>query len=281
MPRFSERQGYKEVRQTIQVKSVDDTLKNGLWNLVSTGLFDEVSGFLSSSLNVRALFLCRALWMSYFKRPIDEIDDYWPHTYKYLRKYFFECEWFEVYDFLEFVVQHYQFKGDGEAQFADLVNTVLERELSAYRLIKGEFAQITSEQEITAIEEAIENTSSPVAAHLQRALELLSDRTAPDYRNSIKESISAVESIASRITKSKGTLGQLIKKLNDETDLHPALQSAFSSLYGYTSDEGGVRHALMEAQRVDFHDAKFMLVICSAFIGFIEGKDSKSIKQKR
>jgi len=279
MPLFSERQGYKEIRQVIQLKSVDDILKSGLWNLISACLFEEATGFLSSGAsNRRVLNLCRALWMSYFKRRIDEIDDYWPRTYEHLRDYFFECEWFEVYDFLEFVVQTYEFKANERAEFTEFVNNVLERELSAYRLINGEFAEITSEQEIASIEEAIKNTSSPVAAHLQRALELLADRASPDYRNSIKESISAVESVASRIAKGKGTLGQLIKKLNEETGLHPALQSAFSNLYGYASDEGGVRHALMDTQRVDFHDAKFMLVICSAFVGFIEGKASKSTK---
>jgi len=102
---------------------------------------------------------------------------------------------------------------------------------------------------------------------------LLSDRNAPDYRNSIKESISAVESLVASVLKpEKGTLGQLIKRLEDEIGLHPALKQAFSSLYGYSSDEGGIRHALTEAERVDFNDAKFMLVVCSAFVNFVEGK---------
>jgi hypothetical protein len=104
-------------------------------------------------------------------------------------------------------------------------------------------------------------------------LELLSDRTTPDYRNSIKESISAVESLVARTLKAeKGTLGQLIKRLEDEIGLHPALKTAFNSLYGYTSDESGIRHALTEGDKVDFHDAKFMLVVCAAFVNFVKGK---------
>ncbi|VAX31463.1 hypothetical protein MNBD_NITROSPINAE05-986, partial [hydrothermal vent metagenome] len=51
----------------------------------------------------------------------------------------------------------------------------------------------------------------------------------------------------------------------------------FSSLYGYTSDEGGIRHALMESENVDFNDAKFMLVVCSAFINFVLGKTQSKI----
>ena len=74
----------------------------------------------------------------------------------------------------------------------------------------------------------------------------------------------------------KGTLGQLIKKLEDETALHPALKNAFSNLYGYTSDEAGIRHALMEAKVVSFDDAKFFLVACSAFVNLVDSKIARA-----
>ena len=77
-------------------------------------------------------------------------------------------------------------------------------------------------------------------------------RECPDYRNSIKESISAVESLVATVVGEKGTLGQLIKKLEDEISLHPALRTAFGSLYGYTSDEGGIRHAILESKDLSF-----------------------------
>jgi hypothetical protein len=98
----------------------------------------------------------------------------------------------------------------------------------------------------------------------------------PDYRNSIKESISAVESLVKVTAGSdKGTLGQLTKKLEVDIQLHPALTAAFSSLYGYASDEGGIRHALMDSDSIAFEDAKFFLVVCSAFVNFVEAKICK------
>jgi len=144
--------------------------------------------------------------------------------------------------------------------------------MSAYRFVDGQITRITEKQEIAEIEEALEKSTGPVNSHVRRALELLSDRESPDYRNSVKESISAVESYVGITVGEKGTLGQLLKKLEDEIGLHRALQTAFSSLYGYTSDEGGIRHALTDTEKVDFHDAKFMLVVCSAFINFSQGK---------
>ena len=31
-------------------------------------------------------------------------------------------------------------------------------------------------------------------------------------------------------------------------------------------------HSIIESDKVDFNDDKFMLVVCSAFINFVEGK---------
>jgi hypothetical protein len=99
---------------------------------------------------------------------------------------------------------------------------------------------------------------------------MLSDRRDPDYRNSIKESISAVEALVKTVTKSdKETLGDLLKDLERKGKLHPALKAAFSSLYGYTSDADGIRHALLDEDRVTFDQGKFMLVACSAFTNYV------------
>jgi hypothetical protein len=204
------------------------------------------------------------------------MDRQWLSVLQFLRQYFFKCEWYEVYDFVEFVANNYPPRKDG---FIKACNKVLEQEVSAYRFVDGLVSPITDKVEISEVDRALEGPADPVRTHLRRALELLSDRVNPDYRNSIKESISAVESLAATTVGEKGTLGQLIKKLEDEIGLHPALRTAFSSLYGYTSDENGIRHAILELQSLGFEDAKFFLVVCSAFVNFVKGKvDLKSSK---
>ncbi len=139
--------------------------------------------------------------------------------------------------------------------------------------------RITSEEEISEIEEALKKSGplSNVHEHLKRALELLADRKSPDYRNSIKESISAVEALCKLITGDKSaTLGKALEKMEGKIKLHPALKKAFISLYGYTSDADGIRHALLEESNLDFEDAKFMLIVCPAFINYLVEKVSKS-----
>lgn len=277
---FSERYGYKPIKEIIQIESVDEPLRNGLWSLLKVHCWDHVSPstglyggyYLSDYGNEEIQTLCTRLWFNYFKKPLDNLSNDWSDVLAELRRYFLNCEWHEVYDFIEFVgnnYERYQFKD----QFMRSCNHLLEKEMSAYRFVDGVITRITEQQEVAEIEQAIEASTGSVTKHLRRSLELLSDRNAPDYRNSIKESISAVESLVSIMLKAdKGILGQLIKKLEDEIGLHPALKTAFSSLYGYTSDEGGIRHALTEIDNVDFNDAKFMIVVCSAFINFVEGK---------
>ena len=56
-----------------------------------------------------------------------------------------------------------------------------------------------------------------------------------------------------------------IKELSKKISLHGALQSAFTKLYGYTSDEDGIRHAILEDKDIDYDEAQFMIPIPAVF----------------
>jgi hypothetical protein len=43
-------------------------------------------------------------------------------------------------------------------------------------------------------------------------------------------------------------------------------------LYGYTSDDSGIRHAILDQPTVGFDEAKFMIVSCSAFVNYLIAK---------
>jgi len=197
-------------------------------------------------------------------------------VYTEIQSYFFKCEWYEVYDFVEFIPNnYYSYNKDRNDNFMCDCNAIMERELSAYRFVNGKIAQITSEEEISSIEEATVTTDQfkPVSIHLEQALEFLADRKSPNYRNSIKESISAVESMCKLISQdNKATLAVALRKMEPKVTIHPALKKAFDSLYGYTNDADGIRHALLDESDLKFEDAKFMLVTCSAFINYLKAK---------
>lgn len=156
------------------------------------------------------------------------------------------------------------------------MNSVFEREYVGYRFINGEISPISDEFEIRAINEAIDNIHENVKIHISKANSLLSNRENPDYENSIKESITAVEAMAEIITGENGksaSLGNMLKKLKDSgIYIHKALEEAFNKLYGYTSDASGIRHAgEIGGPNSTFDEAKYMLVACSAFVNYLMG----------
>ena len=276
--RFSQRFGYKPIKNIVQTDSIDDDLRNCLWSALKIFYWDSLKGsygvsgiWLHHEQNKAMKYLCDSLWVYYYKRPLDNLSNDWEKIYERLRKDYFSCSWFEVYDFIEYVAENYPRQPVNE-KFVNACNNILEREVSAYRFVSGRISKIVDDTEIQSIEETEKTRVSPVKKHIRRAVELLVDRKSPDYRNSIKESISAVEAMARVVTDSEsGTLGDLLKKIETNNALHPALKTAFSKLYGYTSDKSGIRHSLLEEDDISFEEAKFMLVVCSAFINYVTG----------
>ncbi len=265
---FSERRGYKPVSEVIQHNSMSPELRNSLWNVLSASFllsFTKTRFSMDSYCynGKRVSKFAEYLWVEYFKRPLDYFPITRELTVQELLTYFQKCKWHEAYDFLEVTINYFR-----APRLVKQVNSVLERELSGYRFVGGVFTDITSDQEIEMLEQAIDNADFPaVSSHLKRALALLSDRDNPDYRNSIKESISAVESLAKTITgRPKATLGDALKALEASSKLHPALKKSFLSLYGYTSDEEGIRHAMLSESNLTAADAKFLLLSCTSFI---------------
>ena len=105
-------------------------------------------------------------------------------------------------------------------------------------------------------------------------------RKKPDYENSIKESITAVETmcrIILPVSAKEKTLGEMLKVLDKNgITIHPALKNAFSILFGYTSDANGIRHAgNIGGPSSTFEEAKFMLVACCTFINYLTVIESK------
>ena len=112
-----------------------------------------------------------------------------------------------------------------------------------------------------------------VDAHLQQALDLYANRDDPDYRNSIKESISAVESMAKIISgKPKAELSDALKEMEKKKVLHAALKEGFIKLYGYTCDADGIRHSMMDKPNLDAADARYFLLSCTSFINYLKAQ---------
>lgn len=275
--RFSQRIGKTPIKTILQIESIDDELKNRLWNVVVEDFFNKFELY-SSYGKFSSNSIIAYVWKEFFNKTMDDKPSHnW--VQRYCKKWFFDtAEWYEIYDFLEFITEiEYQAYEGRSQEFKDACNFSLEKELSGYRIIGENISKITDKEEIKSIEEALTDTDKwkSVNTHLKTALENFTNRKAPDYRNSIKESISAVEALCRIIlNNNKATLGDALSKIEKTYGLHSALKSAFSALYGYTSDSGGIRHSMTEKDiTVNFEDAKFMLVSCSAFVNYLKAKE--------
>lgn len=275
--RFSQRLGLQPVKTQLQIDSIDDDLRIGLWNVVDTHYLKKFEP--SPRAHLGKIFF-QLLYLSFLKLPLDSIDRFYSERCKRLRAWYFGWEWFQVYDFIEFLGQ-IEMTGFNAAQFRKVCNEVLEKELSGYRFVSAQITPITNDIELNEIEQAIEISQEKkmlgVKTHLTTALAFLSDRKNPDYRNSIKESISSVEAMAQIILgDQKAELGKALKVIEEEIGLHPALKAGFVKIYGYTSDADGIRHAMIQDSKSDFDEAKYMLVSCSAFINYLMMKAVKA-----
>ncbi len=269
--RFSQRKGFKPVSEIIQIEGMNDDLRISLWNVISSNVLDFYRPrtiFHVIIINEIDPFTL-ALWKNFFKTPIESIPFAREKILEYIFNWYKKCEWYEVYDFVEYIVLF-----ESSSQLVEEINKVLERELSGYRVVGNVVTDITDEQEIEMLEDALTNDDFPsVREHLRRALALMSARENPDYRNSIKESISAVESMAKAITGNpKTTLGDALLVLEKNGAIHPALKQALTKLYGYTSDEEGIRHAMLNEPSLTASDAKFFLMVCTSFTNYLKAK---------
>jgi hypothetical protein len=280
---FSQRYGHVRVREVIQVDDMNVELRNSLWNVLEFYVWSKLKSdtYQASIYNILSIrpnspldkFIAR-VWIHYLKRPINDSPNTWQDFYKNMQEMFFHSMWYKVYDFIEMVIACYTFGHARENYplFVESVNDVLKRELAGYRLVNGTIIKTIDNTEIGAVESASKIKYSPVREHLNASLSLLSNREAPDYRNSAKESILAIESLVMLKLNKKGTLGDLIKKHDEELQLHPALVKAIGALYGYSSDESGIRHAIFDSDNIGFNEAWFLHVLCCALINFIESK---------
>ena len=78
--------------------------------------------------------------------------------------------------------------------------------------------------------------------------------------------------MARRIAPGSNTLGAALSNLRNQGLLeHPALYQGLERLYGYTSDEQGVRHSLLDQgqSNVGQDEAVFMLGACASFASFL------------
>lgn len=277
---FSERNIYNE--KPLMLNDISENCK--------TRILNRFNVFFKIQLNVvSSIYILNILWDRLgYKVDLDlyelENEDIRDLLMKQINRIWYAQQWYTYYDILEimlsFSVSDSKLIGGNEKEkisnFKNDVNKIFVEENIGYRIIDNQVVNITTEEEINEIEKAMDSIFDSVNNHLEKALSFYSDRKNPDYKNSIKESITAVESMCCIICGEKVELGKALGRLEKNgIYIHGAMKHGFQALYGYTSDESGIRHGGIEDKEVTEEDAKFMLVSCSAFVNYLKVKFNK------
>ena len=264
---FSDVQGISPSNKIIQINEFDNDTRMALSNRLlalleyyfeDKGAYDQFGYYYGRE---RQESFCRAVLNDIFHQRNDKQHGYdynWHRIYEDIHKVIIIAVYNEALDVIEYccrwVTQSLRL---GDSVYR-LFNDIFEHEYIGYRFLNSQIVPITDEQELSAIGDACNNPIEGCRKQIQKAVAFLSDRQNPDYKNCIKESISAVESVCQVIVgDDKATLGDALKKLEENgVQIHSALKQGFSKLYGYTSDQGGIRHAEgMFESNVTFEEA--------------------------
>ena len=171
----------------------------------------------------------------------------WNSIYFSIKDVIASAPYNEVLDIIQYICNLLE-PCSGTATVYQKFNNLFEQECIGYRFVSKQIVPITDESEAQEIGQACQTPFDGARAQLQKALGFLSDREHPDYKNCIKESISAVESVCKVISgNEKAALKDALNSLiANGINIHGSLKSAILALYGYASDEGGIRHSERE-----------------------------------
>ena len=276
---FSQRYGYEPLPSPMQLEELSADLRRDIWNLIwyilhenreyDDSLYEKYSDKLYSNYFDNVQYILG----HHLKISHDEISNDFSIICRRIKQIVDNSAFNELLDILE------DFCYD-DIQFASYIAGIFENHHAAYRLDTSktppQFIPRSSPEEGKATGQAIavieEDGFSGASTHLREAAKSIN---AGRFAQSVAHSIHAVESVARIIDQKEKTLGPALNTLEKAGLIkHPALKDAFSKLYGYTNDEPGIRHPLLDKDSADVEidEAVFMFGACASFAAYLVNK---------
>jgi hypothetical protein len=270
---FEQAEGREPLPSQLELKEISQQLRATLWNVIHTHL-DQATDYKSMGgpyLGSPWEGIFRYMHVHRDHAMADEFRNDANQLTSKVKKIFEEGDYIAIFGWLQYVLRLRTCPGE----LAEKIETVLRRGRAAYRVLDyNTIVPIGSDAELETLKRAFADLAKTefhgARDHLRKAAEELNAGRCSD---SIRESIHAVESVA-RTLAPDGTLSKALAKLEQSAKIHGGMKAAFNSLYGYTSDEQGVRHAHLNepAASPDEADALFMIGACAAFVSYLINK---------
>lgn len=271
---FEQAEGAAPLPAQLQLKELSQELRARLWRVVYHS-FEEYReyrewGAGDSYLKDPWAAILRLMHIYRYHRMADEFSDSFKSNVNATKVIFENGDYLSVFGWLQWVL-----RSNPPYRFAESIDTALSYGRAAYRVLDEKtIVPVGSDAELVTLKRAFADLAAAefhgARAHLRTAAELL---TAGKWADSIRESIHAVESVA-RVLEPSGDFSKAMAKLEASAKIHGAMKKGFTALYGYSSDEKGIRHPLLDdgSAAVDEYDALFMIGACAAFVSYMINK---------
>lgn len=272
---FAQAEGVAELPSQLQPKQISDQLRSMVWaELLKTIQTAEIDSVFNRGRRVvgkwRNILFDRHVYLNH--RPSDEFDSGWDRQKTILKSIIWNGDYVEFLDFLQYVLRH----NDAPYELDEKLDRILRVSQAAYILVdKNTFVPKQTKEEAETFVAALNTAESAgLRGPRQHLLNAAGACSTGRFADSVRDSIHAVESVAIQLVPGTKELGPALKKLDDAKAIHGAMKAGFGSLYGFASDEQGIRHSLLDkdAANVDEADAMFMLGACAAFVSYLINK---------
>ena len=283
---FSEREGYSRPKLALDEHQISESLRSKCWNCIFKIYFNDISvrsfdGYGRARYSERFDLISNRLRYGFFEITVDDKPDPQRERER-IRRWFLESEFPKFYDFIEYICgldinsdNKYRDEYNHRRTYEEWMNRIFEEEKVCFRFVNHKLVKIIDAHEIDEVESATQN-EAPFSAHISAALVLYSKRPDPDFRNAVKEAISAVESASKSYYGDRSVdLAKVLAKLEVQLGLHSQVLAAFKNLYAWTSAADGIRHSIMDKSSLTEHETRFMIIACSAFCNLLISAQSR------
>jgi len=190
------------------------------------------------------------------------------------------CEWANFFDFVELIHklliacdEMVPFgEGDHADNYKNKVNSLFEEDGIGWRLSDNSelFKQMprVTKHSSDAAQKLLQDKFFPARIHFKKA-ETYLYRYPTDQANSIKEIISAIESVARVLTPKAQTLGDSIKILKNDEHFSQHLLDALKNLYAYSNATPLIRHGHPDNGQPTTAEAELAFSAGTAFILYL------------
>ena len=271
---FSQAYGYEELPPPLKLGEITDRARTGIWSLLYYFVSSESAhGYVQGNWKNILTFL----HVGHYGRALDEFDSSLRNFVRVYKSIFMRDQFNELFDLLLAIMRHPQCP----QEFIQTVADVFKEFRLAYVVDTSSpvtiYPAATREEGEAVLRATAELGAAGLAGavnHLRKAADCIRQGDPP---GAVRESIHAVESTARTFDPSAKTLEPALRSLEEAGGLHPALKRAFSNLYGFASDEQGIRHAeVFRNAKVDQDEAVFMLGACASFSSYLARKHRRS-----